>query len=111
MLDSVGLKGVADFVCLLLGFGTVEGLEQEYREEMCDFSKEEKNAIGMCISYAQKYASNYKPSTHDDPESFLNTSGLKNTIDQYNTTVSDTEKVNLTSFPTSPDLMVESFAK
>lgn len=110
MLDSVGLKWVADFVCLLLGFGTVEGLEQEYREEICNFSKEEKHAIGMCVSYAQKYIGDYQPKTHDDPSSFLNEWWLKVSIDQYNNDFPD-NKVNLTALPTSTAHIIESFKK
>lgn len=111
MLDSVGLRGVADFVCLLLGFGTVKWLEKEHREQLCDFTPAEKNAIALCVSYAQKYGAEYTPTTHDDPASFLHTSGLKDIIDQHNTSASDEEKIHLTSFPTSTDLIIESFAK
>ncbi len=112
VLKGIGLKGVADFVCLLFWYGSVDRMEKKYREKQLnkEFTTDEKKALDYTMAYVHKYLTspNYLPATHDDSNSFLNITGLKNIIDTNNST-KDAKQINLTAFPTSPDLIVDSF--
>ncbi len=96
------MRGVADFVCLLLGFGSVSGMEKTHREKQLntELTPKEKDGIDHCLAFARQYVidDRYMPSAHDDLSSWTKKYGL--------TTI---EGINLTSFPSSPDLVIDSF--
>ena len=70
---------------------------------------EEKESLNTVVAYANKFINDksYTPTNHDDNNSFLNQSGLKSTIDGYNTDAQ--KKIDMTLFPTSSALIVDSF--
>lgn len=110
-LELLGFKKIADFICLLLWYGSVDGMEKKYREKQLnkELSWQERKWLDHVISYANKYASspNYLPQSQDAEGSFLWKTGLKRTIDDYN--ANNTATINMSIFPSSPDLIVDSF--
>jgi hypothetical protein len=88
-------------------------MERKYREKILgtELTVEEKKSLDYTMSYARKYltdSSYLVPATHEDKNSFLNSTGLKSIIDGHNSE-KDAKPINLTAFPTSPDLVIDSF--
>ena len=72
---------------------------------------EEKWSLNQVVAYARTMMADknqhYLPTTHEESSSFLNQYGLKKPIDEYNKDAS--KKIDLTVFPTSPTLIIDSF--
>ena len=88
-------------------------MEKKYREKQLnkDLTSEERASLDRVAGYARKRSkeySTYEPSKHDDPKSLLSISGLGSVIKKHNET-KDAKQIDLTAFPTSPDIITDSF--
>ena len=116
-LDSRWLKGIADFVCLVLGFGGLEDMEKSYFKKAFDknLPSESLPWLQQALAYAKHYLSDsdspYGPTTHEDKWSVLSQNGLSKAFDTFDYSkhkvgeAIPTKTDLLSLVPTSPALL------